>query len=221
MTFVSYAQNFEDVLLWRALGHIRSGSYIDVGAAHPDIDSVTRAFYERGWRGINIEPVVADFHRLQASRPRDLTLGVALGARAGAAKLFNVAGTGLSTLQPQAADDVYRQGFEIHQSDVVVETLASICETHVSGTIHFLKIDVEGAEHDVLLGADFGRFRPWIVLLEATAPMSTVTTHAAWEPILTNAGYRFVWFDGLNRFYVAEGTLGRAFAAFPSATECL
>jgi hypothetical protein len=44
LTFVSYAQNFEDVLLWRALRQVRNGFYIDVGAAHPDIDSVTRAF---------------------------------------------------------------------------------------------------------------------------------------------------------------------------------
>ncbi len=56
MTFISYAQNFEDVMLWRALKHVERGFYIDVGAFSPDLDSVTRAFSERGWRGINIEP---------------------------------------------------------------------------------------------------------------------------------------------------------------------
>ena len=57
MTFVSYAQNFEDVMLWRALREVTHGFYIDVGAADPDSDSVTRAFYDRGWSGINVEPV--------------------------------------------------------------------------------------------------------------------------------------------------------------------
>ena len=56
MRFVSYAQNFEDVMLWRALKHISNGFYIDVGAWSPDIDSVTRIFYEHGWRGVNVEP---------------------------------------------------------------------------------------------------------------------------------------------------------------------
>ena len=44
MTFISYAQNFEDVLLWRALGTVERGFFIDVGAQHPDQDTVTPAF---------------------------------------------------------------------------------------------------------------------------------------------------------------------------------
>src|SRR5439155_647679 len=57
--FVSYAQNGEDFTLWCALHDVDAGTYIDIGAYDPDIDSVTRAFYDRGWSGINIEPVDA------------------------------------------------------------------------------------------------------------------------------------------------------------------
>ena len=46
LSFTSYAQNFEDVLLWRALRGIKNGFYIDIGAYAPDDDSVTRAFYD-------------------------------------------------------------------------------------------------------------------------------------------------------------------------------
>ena len=48
--FVSYAQNFEDVILNRIFKDKESGFYIDVGAHHPIYDSVTKAFYERGWQ---------------------------------------------------------------------------------------------------------------------------------------------------------------------------
>ena len=70
--FVSYAQNAEDVVLWRALGHVKDGRYVDVGANHPHIDSVTNAFYERGWRGITIEPLadLVALHRRE--RPNDV-----------------------------------------------------------------------------------------------------------------------------------------------------
>ena len=54
--FVSYAQNFEDHAM-RALSHVDCGFYIDIGAHHPTIDSVSLAFYERGWTGIDVEPV--------------------------------------------------------------------------------------------------------------------------------------------------------------------
>ena len=203
MTFVSYAQNFEDVMLWRALADVGPGTYIDVGAAHPDIDSVTRAFYDRGWRGINIEPTKGFSQRLAHARPLDINLQLALGETAGELPFFVVPGTGLSTLDPAVAELCAAQGRPVEQQMVQVDTMANVCRNHVRGDVHFLKIDVEGAEHAVLAGADFDTFRPWIVLVEATRPLSTELSHAAWEPLLLRAGYRFVWFDGLNRFYLA------------------
>ncbi len=203
MTLTSYAQNFEDVMLWRALRNVQDGFYIDVGAQHPDIDSVTRAFYDRGWRGINVEPVPEYHARLCAARPLDVNLAVALGETASAGRLHVIAGTGLSTTN--AALALQHGGVhEVRVQEVDVQTLAQVCEQHAPRAIHFLKIDVEGGEASVLRGADFTRFRPWIVVVEATAPGTTVQNHAEWEPILLDAAYHFVWFDGLNRFYVAD-----------------
>ena len=81
MPFVSYAQNLEDVMLWRALRSIDAGFYIDVGASSPNMDSVTRAFSERGWRGINVEPSPHYFSQLVERRPADINLNVAVGNR--------------------------------------------------------------------------------------------------------------------------------------------
>jgi FkbM family methyltransferase len=222
MTFLSYAQNFEDVMLWRALRGIDRGFYIDVGAAHPDTDSVTRAFYDRGWSGINVEPVAASARRLTHARLRDITLQLALGDAAGATDFFVVEETGLSTLEPGALDAIGAAGFGVRTQQVEVSTLAAICRAHARGPIHFLKIDVEGGECAVLRGADFARFRPWIVVVEATAPMSRRETHGEWEPILLAAAYRFVYFDGLNRFYVAaerHAALAGAFATPPNVFD--
>ena len=68
MNFISYAQNYEDVILWRALKHIEKGFYIDIGANDPVIESVSNAFYEKGWRGINIEPAASWFKKLEKIR---------------------------------------------------------------------------------------------------------------------------------------------------------
>ncbi len=213
MTFVSYAQNCEDVLLWRALGAVERGFYIDVGAQHPDIDSVTRAFYDRGWSGVNIEPLVEEAARLRAARPRDITLQLALGATSGTAPFFAVEGTGLSTLDAAVAREA-AGSYPVRETTIAVRTLAEICRLHAAPEIHFLKIDVEGAEQAVLQGADLVAFRPWIVLAEATAPLSTRETHADWEPLLLAADYVFVWFDGLNRYYVSRERLEQLAPAF-------
>jgi hypothetical protein len=54
----------------------------------------------------------------------------------------------------------------------------------------------------VLEGMDFTRFRPTVMVVEATRPMATEQTHGQWESILLDAGYRYATFDGLNRYYV-------------------
>jgi len=204
MVFISYAQNFEDVMLWRAFKDLATGFYIDVGAAHPDVDSVTRAFYDRGWSGINIEPSSGFFPRLAATRMRDVNLNVTLGAESGTSTFYRVSGSGLSTSAPDVAAANRQAGWESEESLVECMTLADVCRRHAPADIHFLKIDVEGSERAVLAGADFDSFRPWVVLVEATRPMSREPNHQDWEPILVNAGYRSVWFDGLNRFYIAK-----------------
>ena len=76
---VSHAQNFEDVMLARALKNTQQGFYVDVGAWDPNVETVTRYFYERGWRGINVEPALTYYEMLQTCRPRDINLRVAAG----------------------------------------------------------------------------------------------------------------------------------------------
>jgi hypothetical protein len=76
MGMMSYARNFEDVLLNRVFGGVVEGFYVDIGAGHPSDNSVTKSFYDRGWSGLNIEPGEF-FAELCAARPRDVTLRMA------------------------------------------------------------------------------------------------------------------------------------------------
>ncbi|WP_417660013.1 FkbM family methyltransferase [Pseudidiomarina sp.] len=202
MMFISYAQNFEDVMLWRALGHIERGFYIDVGANHPSEDSVTQAFYERGWSGINIEPLARHVHELERERPRDINLQLAIGAENGEIELFDTPVRGLASASAAVAEMHAGSGLQIVRSIVPLRRLEDVCAEHAPADIHFLKIDVEGFEAEVLAGMDLRRFRPWLLLIEATIPNSR-RIDASWEPGVLAAGYRQVYFDGLNRYYVA------------------
>jgi len=72
--FVSYSQHFEDFILFFLFYNIQKGFYIDVGAFDPNFISVTKAFYERGWYGINIEPIPEKYESLKKHRKRDTIL---------------------------------------------------------------------------------------------------------------------------------------------------
>jgi len=205
MVLISYAQNYEDVVLWRALKHIEKGFYIDVGAWSPDFDSVTKAFYDRGWCGINVEPNPEFKKEYEVKRPRDRTLCVALSDKPGTGSIYLAPGfSGLSSLNKAVLEKNLPSHLVADCLTVEVTTLASIGQKYVADRdVHFLKIDVEGLEKNVLQGNDWSLLRPWIVLVEATIPLSTEENYSAWESILLAADYTFAYADGLNRFYVA------------------
>lgn len=197
---ISYAQNAEDVILDRAFPGRTSGLYIDVGAAHPTNDSVTRHFYDRGWRGINIDPLPEWQPLLQAERPEDVNLEVGVSSAPGEMLLhYRDVHPGGATLGTDADGD--SKSVRVH-----LTTLVAICDEWVGEReIDFLKIDAEGHEREVIEGADWTRWKPRVVVVEATAPNSSRPNHEQWEPLLLAAGYVAALFDGLNRFYVQAG----------------
>lgn len=201
MTFISYAQNFEDVTLWRTLKLFGPGYYIDVGANDPVVHSVTHSLYERGWRGINIEPIACLHQKLAEQRPEDINLCAAVSDAPGQMVFYESTPSGLSTLDPERADTLRQEGFQIMERTVPVRTLADICEAHLKDDrpFQFLKIDVECMEGFVLRGMDFNRWRPWVILLE-----SPIFNDPPWEKLLTDAGYTYVHSDAINRYFVAN-----------------
>jgi len=218
--FESSAQNFEDVMLYRALGDVETGFYIDVGAQDPIIDSVSKAFFDRGWRGIHIEPVPEYAERLRAARPGDTIIEAAASNEVGTTALTVFPMTGLSTADPLVAKNHIDRGVDHQPEPLIVSTvtLADVAAELEARTVHWLKIDVEGHERAVLEGWDAKRLRPWIIVVEATQPNDRSASYGDWEPILLKAGYQCVYSDGLNRFYIepSREDLAGAFSSPPN-----
>lgn len=216
---ISYAQNFEDVILARVFKGRTEGFYIDVGVWHPTLDSVTKYFYDMGWSGINIEALPENFEIIRQARPRDININAAASAQSGPLRFHEVKETGLSTSRGDYATMHETAGFAVQGIEVPTVSLKSVCDQYVQGkTIDFLKIDVEGAEADVVDSADWRTYRPILVVIEATVPNSPELAFADWEPKILAAGYLFCYFDGLNRWYLRneDAALKSAFYAPPN-----
>ena len=194
----TYAEYFEDLILYRLLFDIEKGFYIDIGAYDPNKVSVTKLFYQNGWHGINIEPLPHQFELFEKERPDDINLQYAVGQ-----KKRNV--TFYINDQSSTVEKKYSNG-TIGIINVTMDNMNNICRKYVpNGTeIDFCKIDVEGSEKDVLLGYDFINYRPKVFCIESTIPGSRVSNHKLWRDILINNNYSFIYKYGVNRYYVDD-----------------
>jgi FkbM family methyltransferase len=201
---VSHAQNFEDVILWRALKHVKNGLYIDIGAQDPDTDSVSRIFYDAGWRGVHVEPSPYYAEKIRQARPDERVWEVAIGVDDPELVFYEIPETGMSTVLREVADHHREHGLDYVERRVRGIPLSTLFADVGERDVHWMKIDVEGFEADVIASWRPAETRPWVVVVESVEPGSQVPSHEVWEPELLSLGYQCVYFDGLNRYYLSD-----------------
>lgn len=217
MEFVSYAQHGEDVVLWRALGHRDRVTYVDVGAYDPTYESVTRAWYERGWRGVNIEPQPGRIAAFDRDRPEDMNLAVAIGDHDGTTILAIPATPGWATIhEPRGG---LPDGGVLERIEVPLRRLDTLLPELGVDHVDVLKIDAEGAEPDVVRGLLGGGLRPTVCIVEGVAPARGREAGDEAVKLLVTAGYRHCMFDGLNHYLTTDPRLTPALSVPASPAD--
>lgn len=196
---VTYAQNREDIILASFFPSVERGSYVDIGAGHPDYQSVTKFFYVRGWSGVNVEPSKRLASLLAKARPRDITYQTAIAGKVSEMTYREYLGDGLSTLS-ESVKHQYENSVSpllkyYRDYPVTTETLASILKKAALKEIHFMKIDVEGFEEEVVRSNDWKKYRPHVVCLEVHHVQGN------WHSLMKSYGYEVAFHDGLNDYY--------------------
>ncbi len=204
MTQICFGQNFEDVVLWRALRGVAQGRYLDIGAQHPVMGSVSKSFYLAGWRGIHVEPNPEYAAALRADRPDEDVIEAAVGNGHGPLTFHAFSGTGLSTGDADIAALHIAAGHTAIATQVDQISLGSLLERFSGEDLHWLKIDVAGMEKDVLASWGETTVRPQIVVIDAVHSATMERTDRDWRDLIEKRGYHEVLFDGINCFFVAD-----------------
>lgn len=175
---LSYAQQGEDLALWQILRlvlGIEQPTYMDVGAHHPVSDNNTYYFYERGARGVLVEPNPALHDLLQQVRPHDALVRAGIGVTAQAEADFYIIGGSedaqLNTFSREQAEALVTRSRGHYRIERVMKIpllgINELMRKHWNGPPNLLSLDTEGFDLPILRSLDFERLRPDVVCVES------------------------------------------------------
>ena len=207
----TFAQHGEDLLLerifYKILRYQLSGNYfyVDCGAYHPFVYSMTARLSSLGWRGIAIDFSRTSkdsfaHHRKQAE--------FILAPVGDGSNIQIVQGdlrkVGDASITSSAAP--LGSGIDIDPS-VMVESvrISDILDQHKIQQVDFLNLDIEGSELAALKGIDFTRHSPGVICVEIHGIVDTADAQSRPEvSLLLSQGYLLVASTVINFFFVRK-----------------
>jgi FkbM family methyltransferase len=210
------SQYYEDYILSYVFGEQASGVYVDVGVNDPNKLNSSVYFHQKGWKGVNIEPIKNHYDDLVKSRPGQININKAISNYKGIAKFnFITNCDGHSSLKANS-----NKKNETEIVEVNVDTLTNIFTEYSINEIDFLKIDVEGSELEVVEGLDLKRFRPKVIVLESVSPADHFGFISFEDRVISN-NYVFAMTDDLNRYYVRKESEKELLERFDFINSCV
>lgn len=166
----SFSQVGEDRILdflFSSLG-IRHPSYLDIGTNHPVIGSNSYFFYQRGSRGVCVEPDPVLFEMIKRKRPKDICINAGIGMNeTSEADFYIFPVSGWNTFSKKEAE--YRKANGQPYNKVIRMPLKNI-NTIIRGNFKtnpdFISIDVEGLDFDIVKSLDFETLAPKVLVIE-------------------------------------------------------
>ena len=170
---VSYSQFAEDLMVSNILGYEKqNGYYVDVGCNHPINYSNTYLFYQRGYRGICIDPNAFYTNHWKKYRPKDSFGVYGIGTKNEELNYIKykdypecnriVTGKELNLLDTQGKHPSYSK------STIKVKKLVDVLLSYkwFPQRFDYLNVDCEHLDLDVIKSNDFTRFRPTVISVE-------------------------------------------------------
>ena len=205
--FISFSQNYEDVILRRIFNSKNKGNFVDVGSFHPFYNSNTYYFYNKGWRGLNIDMDEGNINKFNSLRSEDINLNIPISDKNETIDTYLIQNSSRSSIIKEVANINLKKDEVIIKTKQEARTLNKVLESNNVNKIDFVSIDVEGAEDKILSGFDIEKYSPKIIIIESVFPQSSEIKSNKTEKILQSSNYFPFYFDGINRFYCFERNL--------------
>lgn len=191
----SYSQCGEDIIvdyIFRLRG-VERPSFIDIGAHHPFSLNNTARLYDRGCRGVSIEPNPAAIQLFNEYRREDVNLNIGISNEGGKADFFMMEDNTLSTFSEPERDKMVSHGQRVAGvTKVEMMSLPAVIEQFCRGSFpDFMSLDVEGMELPILRSIDFDKSCPKIICVEIAdySPIGAGRRRTELADVLEDKGY--------------------------------
>jgi len=166
---VFHSQYKQDEYLEQNVFHgYKNGFFMDIGA-YNGISLNNTLYFEKqnNWTGVNVEPIKAVYDKLVVNRPSSINLNCAVSDIDGTAQFYQ--NTGYTQMLSGLKNNYDKRHFErlnrenrennsaTQVIDVETKRIDTICDTYNIKRIHYLSIDVEGAEFNVIKSINFDK----------------------------------------------------------------
>lgn|GEM_PF-1206708 len=179
---ITFSQYGEDLLIMSALNihKVSSPTYIDIGANDPVLGNNTYFFYQRGCRGVLIEPNPSLHSRLKQVRPGDISLNIGIGNKDEVLPfyLFDHENSHLNTFSTEEKEALLKNGLKVQSViDIQLKNINDIISQHFQAPPTIMSLDVEGLDEAILHALNFERFGPGIICVETVSYSSVQADH--------------------------------------------
>jgi|SRR5579871_1827744 len=168
-----FSQAGEDIIVNYLLQQlkIKNPTYLDIGTNFPVQGNNTYFFYNKGFRGVCIEPDPSLFEQIKKTRPSDILLNAGIGfddSKEADFYIFPHPYTGWNTFSKEEADSRQKlTGIAIKEvRKLPLKNINEVIANYFNPHPNFISIDVEGLDLIILQTLDFDKFKPEIICAE-------------------------------------------------------
>jgi FkbM family methyltransferase len=197
----SYSQIGQDLFVLNFFKNLKDGYFVEIGASNGITFSNTLLLEKNyNWKGICIEAGENEFVDLQKNRTSHC-VNKAVYSKSGLKLDFVKKANGLlSGLKEHYDFETWKDAPTEKICTVETETLTDILDRHGAPKyIHYMSIDVEGAEVEVLKGIDFSKYTFGIMNVEHNHHAKERKEQRA---ILEANGYKYLKPNDFDDYYV-------------------